>query len=194
MENAQHVPPPSIKFMTVNLTVEEAQLILNKLNTCDFNGFTEAGMAIAILGKVRSAPVQDASAPPQKMAESAALGPASMQALTKKFATPPAQEGLRPAPVQEDHIQETEQSGESEVVEETEPPEESSQVEEEAPVEVEDDLPVAPLRSLSEAKDIAEVQKEDDSVPASDATPPPEDAGIFSVIDKTKTGTEKEYV
>ena len=41
--------------LSLRLTPEEASLVLNKLNTAQFTGFTEAQLALAILGKIQSA-------------------------------------------------------------------------------------------------------------------------------------------
>jgi hypothetical protein len=60
----------------------------------------------------------------------------------------------------------------------------------------EDTRPVATLAAINEArKSMVSESKEEDTFISDDTPPPPEDAGIFSVINKTKTsGSKEEYV
>lgn len=174
------------QVLQLYLSPEEATLILNKMNTADFKGFGEATMAVTILGKIRGAnqiPVAGPGPSSEQMTAIRNAPPSSPDAVKealspKKFRSVPKREDF-----QEKH-EEVPTVGPS--VSKTE---ESEHIEDEKKVQEvdEDTRPTAPLKPLEESKASSESKE--------DVPPPPEDAGIFSVIDRTKvSGSEKEYV
>jgi hypothetical protein len=204
--------------MNLTLTVDEANIILSKLNTSSFTGFTEASIAVTIFGKIKSANIKDVSVPQslqkevsKPQSDSSNLGPKPMAELSRKFAAPP----IVPTPsaptintslkesknhtVAEDaiHVEDQVNSEESVVPAESTDVDENSKVEETVPDEGETSLPVAPMKSLSEAREenlAKESKKTGDLVPPSSIQVPDEDAGVFSIIDKTKkTATVNDY-
>lgn len=216
----QGVTPNALKIMNLTLTVDEANIILAKLNTSNFTGFAEASIAVTIFGKIKSANIKDVSTPVQKEVtvpppNSSGLGPKSMADLSRKFAappitpTPPAQTTInatlgetkesKDRPVAEDaiHIDDQVSSEESSTPAESTTMDDNSELEENVSDEVESSLPVAPMKSLSEAREenlAKESKTTGDLVPPSNIQVPPEDAGVFSIIDKSKkTASVNDY-
>jgi hypothetical protein len=86
------VNPNALKVMNLTLTVDEANIILSKLNTSSFTGFTEASIAVTIFGKIKSANIKDVSVPQslqkevsKPQSDSSNLGPKPMAELSRKF-------------------------------------------------------------------------------------------------------------
>lgn len=169
------------QLLQLYFSPEEATLILNKLNTADFKGFGEASMAMTILGKIRGAnqvPVAGVGPNTVQMDKARTAPPSSPREIKENLSG----KGFRPVPKPDDFKQEVKTPPEvkEEVTTETEELESSTEQTEE------DMRPTAPLRPLEESKN-KEVTEED--------VPPPEDAGIFSVINRSKvSGSDKDYV
>ncbi len=123
---------PQDRILDVKLTIREATLILNKLNTANFVGFNESGLAMQIFAKISAASrVEDATS---------VVKPAPQQ---------PGTPFAKPAPV-------------------TKPPTPEKD-------EVNTAAPMSP---------VTEARQPDAPAPKTDDAPP-EDAGVFSVIDKS---------
>jgi hypothetical protein len=161
MKTNQPVNPQAI-LLNLKLSTEEATMILNKLNSAQFVGFTESSLALSILGKIQNANKIPASS----------IGPTATQMKNIKQTEPSNVSQLR----------EVLGKDPKKAVNFTSPPPVIE--EKEDPIDEEDNRPGPPLKALDEARE--KVESQDDS-------PPPEDAGVFSVIDRSssKDGTDK---
>lgn len=191
--NGTQTQQPTI--LQLYISPEEASLILNKLNSCDFKGFGEATLAVTLLGKIQSCsriPVSAVGPTTQQMNAVKSQPAASPQEIKeamggqKRFTSvPKMSDVVKPkVPVPSTPSETRVQESASVTGLKTTKDEDSIE---------EDKRPVAPLAAINEARKPVEGTTEETEI--DDAPPPPEDAGIFSVINKTSApGSEKDYV
>lgn len=170
--------------LNFKLTPEEATLILNKLNTAQFTGFTEAQMALAILGKIQNAEKVPVPIP----------GPSTTQMDGVRSGTPTNISNLRNVlGKQSGPINEAPEGPPVKTKAFTPPPVVEPPTEEISEQDEEDNRPGAPLTPLGEAKSKIQEVKEDEE---EKVNIPPEDAPAFGVVDNTskKKDATNEYI
>lgn len=204
--NAGKLPPT---VLPLHLSTEEASLILNKLNVADFRGFNEATIALSILGKIQSAPRLPASSigptteemqrpPVAKEAINNILDPPKFKP-APSVPTPPTPKTPTPPEKKESKVV-AEVKSQTVIKDESAIDESPGKTppEPDAPKEVlsesveEDTRPTAPMTSLDQIRAGKNKENAEEDVP-----PPDEDAGVFSVIDrstKMSRTAEDDYV
>jgi hypothetical protein len=164
-----------VVLLKLALTADEASMVLNKLNVSQFVGFSESALAMSVLAKLQSAErvTQDNLGPSvdqlRNVKETRTPNKKQLQSVLNKVAAEKTAEKVA-APVTDRRAQFTKPTS---VVKEI-----KEDLEDESLSGDDDDSrPGAPLKALDEARE--------ETSPAKESIPP-EDAGIFSVIDKSK--------
>ncbi len=126
-------------IMNLTLSVDEAQMILTKLNTSDFRGFNEASLAMTLFTKIKSA-----KAIPMQ------VGPGPIgQVKTMTAPTMAGQAVDTPAVKPQSVLGEPARKFAPPVTQENLPVEEEERIKDEIPEDGPDDRPVAPLMAVN---------------------------------------------